>query len=80
MTIHGLNRAVDGILKDLPKDISRTLAHRIDQTFYGAQVQATSAVQLKDDLSRTRLAEASHQTARAEKNRQLQHGGIMMHV
>ena len=77
LTIRGLNRAVDGIHEDLPDDLSPSLAHRIDRTLYGGQVQATQAVQLKDDLSRTKLAQASRQAARAEKNRQLQHGGIM---
>ena len=77
LTIRGLNRAVDGILEDLPDDLSPSLAHRIDRTLYGGQVQATQAVQLKDDLSRTKLAQVSRQAARAEKNRQLQHGGIM---
>ena len=32
---------------------------------------------MKKDLSRTKLAESARQAARAEKNRQLQHGGVM---
>ena len=32
---------------------------------------------MKKDLSRTKLAESACEAARAEKNRQLQHGGVM---
>ena len=77
LTIRGLNKAVDGILQDLPDDLSPSLVNRVDRTLYGARVQATQTIQLKDDLSRTKLAESARQAARAEKNRQLQHGGIM---
>ena len=77
LTIRGLNKAADGLLEDLPNDASPTYAYRLNRTLYGARVQATQAIQLKDDLSRTRLAEAARKAARAEKNRQLQYGGIM---
>ena len=77
LTIRRLNHLGDHILKALPDDLDTDLAHGIQKFAYGARVQATQLVQIKDDLSRTKLAESARQVARAEKNRQLQHGGVM---
>ena len=67
----------DHILKTLPDDLDTNLTHKIERFIYGARVQATELIQVKNDLSRTKLAESARQAARAEKNRQLQHGGVM---
>ena len=67
LTIRGLNKPEDGLLKDLPNDVSPTCAYRLNRTLYGAWVQATQAIQLKDYLSRTRPAEAARKAAPAEK-------------
>ena len=77
LTIRRLNRLGDHILETLPDDLDTNLTHKIENFIYGAQVQATQLIQIKEDLSRTKLAESARQMARAEKNRQLQHGGIM---
>ena len=77
LTIRRLNRLGDHILETLPDDLDTNLTHNIEKLIYGARVQATQLIQIKDDLSRTKLAESARQAARAEKNRQLQHGGVM---
>ena len=77
LTIRRLNRLGDHILETLPDDLNTDLTHNIERFIYGARVQATELIQIKNDLSRTKLAESARQAARAEKNRQLQHGGVM---
>ena len=67
----------DYILKTLPDNLNTNLTYKIERFIYGARVQATKLIQIKNDLSRTKLAETARQAARAEKNRQLQHGGVI---
>ena len=71
LTIRLLNRLGDHILETLPDDLDINLTHKIEKFIYGAQAQATQLIQIKEDLSRTKLAESARQMARAEKNRQL---------
>ena len=77
LTIRRLNRLRNHILETLSNDLDTNLTHKIEKFIYGAKVQAIQLIQIKKDLSRTKLAESARQMARAEKNRQLQHGEIM---
>ena len=77
LTIRRFNRLENHILETLPDDLDTNLTHNIEKLIYGARVQAAQLIQIKDDLSRTKLAESARRAAPAEKNRQLRRGEVM---